>query len=104
MQKVLYIEIRPADKETADLRYFFDNPNDFKARTLKMASVEELIDEAEKFYYVPRALADLVRIGKQLFLWLDGEDRFLSEPITACRCTKTLALAISTEGKLAHLP
>ncbi|OQY57802.1 MAG: hypothetical protein B6245_15210 [Desulfobacteraceae bacterium 4572_88] len=104
MQKVLHIQIRPKDRDTADLRYFFDNPNDFKARTLNMASVEKLIDEAEKRYYVHQILADLTGTGKALYNWLDGEDRFLTEPINACRGTETLALAISTEGKLAHLP
>jgi len=94
----------PKDRDTADLRYFFDNPNDFKERTLNMASVEKLIDKAEKRYYVHQVLADLVGTGKALYHWLDGEDRFLTEPITACRGTDTLALAISTEGKLAHLP
>jgi CHAT domain-containing protein len=104
MQKTLHIHLKPAAANTAELRYYFDNPNDYKERVLNLAVIENLIAEAEKFYYVPRDFSDLSSIGTQLYHWLDGEDRFLTQPIESCRAADVLVLAISTEGKLAHLP
>jgi tetratricopeptide (TPR) repeat protein len=48
-------------------------------------------------------LPDLVGMGQQLFLWLDGDGRWLSRGIQSCRGSG-LVLAIQTGQKLAHLP
>jgi tetratricopeptide (TPR) repeat protein len=104
MQKTLHIHLKPTAADAAELRYYFDNPNNYKERVLELSAIQTLIDHAETFYYVARPLSDLFGAGKQLYHWLDGEDRFLSDPIESCRSADVLVLAISTDGKLAHLP
>ena len=106
MQKTLHIKLRlrQADQNSAELRYFSDNPNDYTERFLDLASVRELLDDAETGYYTFLP-ADLAKTGQSLYHWLDSADRFLARAIADCKGTaEVLVLAISAEGKLSHLP
>ncbi len=105
MQKILHIKLKQIDKENAELRYYFDNPNDYKEQTLEVASIQKLIQDAEAYYYVSRLITNPVKIGKQLYQWLDSAERFLTRAIENCQGTaNVLVLAISTKGRLGHLP
>ena len=105
MQKTLHIKLKQIGNDTAQLRYFFDNPNDYVERNLKLESIQTLIRDAEAGYYVIREIAaDFAQTGQKLYHWLDSADRFLARAIEECGGTDVLILAISTEGKLAHLP
>ncbi len=104
MPKTLHISLEQINRQSAKLRYFFDNPNAYQERDLKLESIQELIEAAESDYYTVSA-ADFVRTGRQLYFWLDSADRFLASAIKECRGTaELLVLAISTAGRLAHLP
>ena len=103
MLKTLHISLKQTGSDTARLRYYFDNPNDFKAHDLELASIEKLMDDAEARYYTILP-ADLIETGRQLYAWLDSADRFLARAIENTRGTEGLVLAISTEGNLDHLP
>lgn len=76
-ETVLHIKLIELGNGLAELRYYFDNPNDFTSRQLKTATIEPLITEAETDYYTVRP-ADLVQTGQKLFNWLDEADRFLA--------------------------
>ena len=103
MLKTLHISLKQTGSDTARLRYYFDNPNDFKTHDLDLASIEKLIDDAEARYYTILP-ADLIETGRQLYAWLDSADRFLARAIENTRGSEGLVLAISTEGNLDHLP
>jgi hypothetical protein len=103
MQKTLHIKLNQIDNDSAQLRYFLDNPNDYTERNLKLESIQTLIRDAETDYYTTLP-ADFVQTGQRLYHWLDSADRFLAQAIKDCGRTDVLILAISTEGKLAHLP
>lgn len=105
MSGILHITLEEVNVETARLRYFRENRNDFRECTLDLKSIHALIDRAEAYYYVRRAWMDTVATGQQLYHWLDGQDRFLDRAIEEYRGrTEALALAIAAQGKLAHLP
>jgi len=104
MQKTLHISLKLKDTDFVELRYFFDNPYDYTKRNLSIKSIHHLIDIVETNYYtvVP---VDFRKTGIDLYRWLDSADRFLSRAIESCRGTvDVLVLAISTAGKMAHLP
>ena len=104
--RVIHLDIKFVKKDCAEVRYFFDNPNDFEARSLHLDEISDLIHIAEQDYYV-RLAEDYAETGKKLYQWLDGNkrggDRLLTRALDQC-CGEGVALAIATTGKLAHLP
>ncbi len=103
MPTTLHISLKPVKADTAELRCYQDNPNDFTRRSLKLADIEDLIKNVEAGYYTLLP-DDFARIGRRLFGWLDGADRFLAGALEKHTTVRTLTLAIETEGNLAHLP
>ncbi|MCP4695040.1 MAG: CHAT domain-containing protein, partial [Desulfobacterales bacterium] len=103
MTTTLHISLKPVKADAAELRCYRNNPNDYTRRSLKLADIEDLIANIEAGYYtlLPE---DFARTGQRLFQWLDGADRFLAGAMEKQKAAHTLALAIETEGKLAHLP
>ncbi|MBI4747495.1 MAG: tetratricopeptide repeat protein [Acidobacteria bacterium] len=99
----LHIKLIELGNGLAELRYFFNNPNAYQSRQLKLAALEPLITTAETDYYTVRP-ADLEQTGQKLFNWLDEADRFLARAIAKTPVNQLLVLAISTTGKLGHLP
>ncbi|MBI4747503.1 MAG: tetratricopeptide repeat protein [Acidobacteria bacterium] len=102
-ETVLHIKLIELGNGLAELRYYFDNPNDYTSRKLEVKAIEPLITAAETDYYtvLPK---DLVQNGQKLFNWLDQADRFLATAIGDTPVDRLLVLAISTTGKLGHLP
>jgi hypothetical protein len=98
----LHINLKPTGDNYAELRYFFNNPNQYQRRSLNLKAIEDLIQVAERDYYTPLP-EDFVKTGRQLYEWLDGSDRWLVRAIAECPATG-IVLAITTTGKLAHLP
>ena len=103
MQKTLHIKLKQINGDIAKLRCFTDNPNDFTSRDLNLSDITQLIKDAEAGYYtaLPKALEQM---GRQLYSWLDGAERFLDRTIKDCLPAEVVALAIETQGGLAHLP
>jgi tetratricopeptide (TPR) repeat protein len=100
--RILHLNLKLAKEEYAELRYFFENPNDFESRSLPLKDIAELIQMTEQDYYVH--LAENYSItGQKLYRWLDGSDRWLSRALAQCP-GEGVALAISSTEKLAYLP
>lgn len=100
--QVLHLDLRQLNDEQAELRYFFDNPNDYNERMLGLAEIQDLLQVAERDYYT-NLPAQFDITGLQLYGWLDGTERWLSAAINKHR-RQGLVLAIATTGRLAHLP
>jgi CHAT domain-containing protein len=100
--QLLHLSLVPQGETQIELRYFFDNPNDYLPRSLPRQAIAELLAAAETDYYVPTALQALVGTGKQLYQWLDGSDRWLER--TLGQSPEGMVLAIAAEAALAHLP
>ncbi len=75
--KTLHLDLKPVGDNYAELRYFFDNPNQYQRRSLPLLEIADLIQLAEQDYYV-RLAVDYAITGRKLYDWLDGSDRFLS--------------------------
>ncbi len=104
MQRTLHIRLEEADRNKARLRYYFENPNNYQERSLDMAEIAGLIQNAETDYYTVLP-EDFSKTGQKLYHWLDSADRFLDRAIQEARGTaEILVLAIEPRGKLSHLP
>ena len=100
--KILHLDLKPAGEDYIELRFFVDNPNQYKSRSLPLAEIADLVKKAEEGYYtyLPE---DYAITGQKLYHWLDGSDRFLQGLIDKY-WREGIILAISTAEKLAHLP
>jgi CHAT domain-containing protein len=100
--KILHLDLRPTGRDFAELRYFFENPNQYERRLLALKEIDTLIQAAEETYYV-RLAEDYAVTGQRLYEWLDGTDRWLERTLKQ-HPNEGLVLAFSVVGKLAHLP
>ncbi len=102
--RTLHIRVEETDSNRANLRYYFENPNDYRERTLDLSEIAALVQNAENGYYtiLPE---DFSQTGQKLYHWLDSADRFLDQAIQQARGTaEILVLAFETKGRLSHLP
>jgi tetratricopeptide (TPR) repeat protein len=86
-----------------ELRYFTDNYNKYEKRSLPLSEITDLIELAERDYYVSSFAEDYAVTGLRLYNWLDGSDRWLQKLINQYQ-RQRIILAIATAEKLAHLP
>ncbi|MEH1773419.1 tetratricopeptide repeat protein [Nostoc sp.] len=100
--QVLHLDLRQFNDKQVELRYFFDNPNDYEERTIAFIEIQDLLQVVERDYYTSLP-ENFITTGLMLYDWLDGSERWLSAAITKYR-RQGLVLAIATTGKLAHLP
>ncbi|WP_397568802.1 tetratricopeptide repeat protein [Schlesneria sp. T3-172] len=100
--RTLHITIKPAGAERYTLRYWRDDPNKFTEREVTSADLKGLLDRAEADYYA-FSDPDLVTVGKRLYDWLDGSDRWLARELDQLRGS-TVALLIDANPVLAPLP
>jgi tetratricopeptide (TPR) repeat protein len=100
--KVLHLDLKQVAGNYVELRYFVDNPNQYQPRSLPLEQIADLLNQAEKDYYV-RLAVEYTITGQHLYNWLDGSDRFLQGLINQYR-DEGIILAIATAENLAHLP
>ncbi|MFE1746777.1 tetratricopeptide repeat protein [Coleofasciculus sp. H7-2] len=100
--QTLHLDLKLVVDNYVELRYFFDNPNDYQRRSLPLSDIADLIQLAEQDYYV-RLAVDYAVTGRKLYNWLDGSDRFLQRLLDRHR-GEGIVLAIAATEKLAHLP
>ncbi|NJN90973.1 MAG: CHAT domain-containing protein, partial [Leptolyngbyaceae cyanobacterium SL_5_14] len=101
---ILHLDLKAIKGDVVELRYFWDNPNTYQSRSLSLAEIAHLTKDAEERYYVSSKVRDnLATIGRELFNWLDGSDRWLVSQLSE-RLGETVVLAIATAGQLSHLP
>src|SRR5919202_401651 len=109
---VLHLRLYPKGETSVELRFFVDNPNDYKERSLSLNVIADIIQQAEQEYYFPQdsrllrkrlSLEDYSITGRKLFNWLDGSDRLLSRTMQQ-HPGESFVLAIAAAESLAHLP
>ncbi|MDB4947756.1 MAG: hypothetical protein JWM27_405 [Gemmatimonadetes bacterium] len=104
MPHVLHVELVEQTATALQLRLWKDNPNQARTRTLALGDIGPLVQTAETDYYSPLP-ARLVDVGRELFRWLDGGERWLTTEIrSAANHADVLVLAIDMPHGLAHLP
>ena len=89
-------------RDQVELRDRRDDPNQFNRRTLDAGEIADLTKKAEADYYAIGD-PDLVEIGKRLFRWLDGTDRWLGGQLGTFGAGP-VALLIEAGPTLGHLP
>ncbi len=97
------LDLKAVAGNYVELRYFTDNYNKYETRKLPLSEISDLIEIAERDYYVSSFAGDYAVTGKRLYNWLDGSDRWLQKLINQYQRPKII-LAIATAEKLAHLP
>ncbi|ACC85122.1 GUN4 domain-containing protein [Nostoc punctiforme] len=100
--KILHISLKEQGKDYVSLRYFWDNPSDYKEHKLSVAEIKQLGDRAETDYYT-RLPVDYSVTGQALYNWLDKSDRLLANALNHPH-QQGLVIAIATDKGLAHLP
>ena len=82
----LHLDLKAVAGNYVELRYFTDNYNKYEKRFLRSASlslplseITDLIELAERDYYVSSYAEDYAVTGLRLYNWLDGSDRFLQK-------------------------
>ncbi|HYX15407.1 MAG TPA: tetratricopeptide repeat protein [Nostoc sp.] len=101
--QTLHLDLKPVAENYVELRYFVDNPNKYERRSLCLTEVADLIELAERDYYVSSLPEDYTVTGRRLYNWLDGSDRWL-QPLLDKYRREGIVLAIAATEKLAHLP
>ncbi|MBH8552336.1 tetratricopeptide repeat protein [Nostocaceae cyanobacterium CENA357] len=101
--QILHLDLKAVDGNYVELRYFIDNPNQYEKRSLPLSEVADLIELAERDYYVSVFPEDYTVTGQRLYNWLDGSDRWL-QPLLDKYRREGIVLAIAAAENLAHLP
>jgi tetratricopeptide (TPR) repeat protein len=97
---IVYLELKPRDEQFTELRYRVPEQIQYQSRTLPLAEIAGLYDFADTDF--ARNSPDLAKIGRQLFDWLDGTERWLSRSIE--QQPHGLILAIDCQDRLGGLP
>ncbi|QFS49621.1 GUN4 domain-containing protein [Nostoc sphaeroides] len=100
--KILHISLKEQGKDYVSLRYYWDNASDYKEHKLPIPEIKELRDRAETDYYTHLPV-DYSVTGEALYNWLDKSTRLLANALNQPR-KQGLAIAITTDKGLAHLP
>ncbi|MEA5628207.1 CHAT domain-containing protein [Nostoc sp. UHCC 0251] len=100
--KILHITLKEQGNDYVSLRYFWDNPVNYKEHKLSLAEIKQLSEKAETDYYT-RLPIDYSITGQALYNWLDKSDRLLANALNQPR-QQGLIIAIATDKGLAHLP
>jgi len=100
--KILHLDFKPDGADHAQLRYFWDNPNEATSRQLPLSEIAGLMKRSDRDYY-SQVPVDYARTGQSLYHWLDGSERHLQRALDQER-GKDIVLAIATAKGLAHLP
>ena len=101
--QILHLDLKAVAGNYVELRYFTDNYNKYEKRSLPLSEITDLIELAERDYYVSSFAEDYAVTGLRLYNWLDGTDRWLQKLINQYQ-RQGIILAIATAEKLAHLP
>src|SRR5258708_31122395 len=100
----LHVELKDLGEGRGELRYWRENPHQHQTRNIVIAEIQDLLKQAEKDYN-PTNAPEVATVGKRLYRWLDGGDRWLTRELEALQgqCD-VVALAISAQHGLANLP
>jgi tetratricopeptide (TPR) repeat protein len=97
-----------ADQQLAELRYWLPGQTQYKSRKLALAEVVELYDFIDRDFSTRNL--NLLQLGRRLFDWLDGTERWLAQAIAGGASGaieqqgRDLVLAIDAQDQLGGLP
>ncbi|WP_310489121.1 CHAT domain-containing protein, partial [Chamaesiphon sp. VAR_69_metabat_338] len=97
---IVYLELKQIDDRSVTLRYRVPDRVQYESRNLELAEIAGLYDFADTDF--ARDSPDLAKIGRKLFDWVDGSERWLSRSIEQQR--QGLILAIDCQDRLGGLP
>ncbi len=97
---VVCLELKPIDRQFAELRYWLPGQTQYQSRRLKLAEIEGLYDFIDRDF--TKTNPHLAQLGRKLFDWLDGTERWLAQAIAQNR--GGLVLAIDAQEQLGGLP
>lgn len=97
---VVCLELKPIDQQLAELRYWLPGQTQYQSRRLKLSEIAELYDFIDRDFTTTNP--HLAQLGRQLFDWLDGTERWLVQAIAQNR--QGLVLAIDAQEQLGGLP
>jgi hypothetical protein len=108
MEVVVIVQLKEIDEQFVELRYRVAGSVEYQSRNLPSAEIAGLYDFIDSpfdsdNYYLPK-------LGRKLFDWLDGSQRWLSESILQGRGyaneqhSQGLIIAIDAQGRLGGLP
>ncbi|ARV57995.1 hypothetical protein BZZ01_04495 [Nostocales cyanobacterium HT-58-2] len=100
--KILHISLTLQGQDYVSLRYFWDNPINYKEHKLPLAEIKGLSKKAETDYYT-RLPVDYATTGQALYNWLDKSDHLLANALNQPH-PQGLIIAIATDKGLAHQP
>lgn len=129
--QIIHLDLKPIQADRVELRCFRENPAQYDSRPLLLSEIEPFLQQAEQSYYAAsqkpldltapgrrfelvqpweEAGADtanwqtnLITLGRRLFQWLDGSDRWLVNQLSQA-LGETVVLAIAATEQLANLP
>jgi hypothetical protein len=78
-----------AERQLAELRYWLPGQTQYKSRKLALAEIDELYDFIDRDF-TTRNL-NLLQLGRRLFDWLDGTERWLAQAIAGGATCQTSA-------------
>jgi tetratricopeptide (TPR) repeat protein len=108
MEVVVVVQLKEIDEQFVELRYRVVGSVEYKSRNLPSAEIAELHDLIDSPLETLRERDfdsdryNLPKLGRQLFDWLDGSQRWLSESID--RHSQGLIIAIDAQARLGGLP
>jgi hypothetical protein len=88
------------ERQSAELRYWLPGQTQYKSRKLTLAEIAELYDFIDRDF-TTRNL-NLLQLGRRLFDWLDGTERWLAQAIE--QQSRDLVLAINAQDRLGGMP
>jgi CHAT domain-containing protein len=100
--KILHISLTLQGQDYVSLRYFWDNPANYKEHRLPLPEIKGLRYTAETEYYT-HIPVDYATTGQALYNWLDKSDRILANALKEPH-PQGLIIAIATDEGLAYLP
>jgi tetratricopeptide (TPR) repeat protein len=105
---VVCLELKPIDRQFAELRYWLPGQTQYQSRKLQLAEIEGLYDFIDRDFTTTNP--HLAQLGRKLFDWLDGTERWLAQAIAQNRGGLVLAIAfgaseaIDAQEQLGGLP
>ena len=93
---VLHLSLVPVAGSVVELRFFTTNANEYEARSLDVAEIQDLVALKEGYGGLA---GDLLEFGRRLWRWLDGDGRVLSRLVKS-----GMVVAIACGEEFSPLP
>lgn len=101
---LLHVALKDRTRDAVELRLWTDNENNAEVRDLSRATLQPLLDRAERDYYT-LSDEDGAAVGQQLFRWINGDDQILANALRGVPAGGgAVVLCLALEKGLAERP